>query len=121
MQSQMNLGIKDLKDELTKTANEMKEMNQNISKMAQNINNLSSEMAQAMNKMVEALSSTNKSIEDSLKVTSNAIISMKDSFTVALENALDKMTNMSVQMNVKDTLIKSLGLDNILPDFLKKK
>ena len=114
------LGIKDLKEELANTANEMREMNAEIKKMADNILTLSRDMSTSMKEMTQELNSTNQAIRESLRVTSEAIIAMKDSFTVALSDAMEKMTTMSIQMNVKDSLIKSLGLEGILPDFLKK-
>ena len=103
------VGLKDLKEELANTNNEMKEMNAQISKMAENTLTLSHEISNSMKEMTTELIRTNNSVRESLKITSEAIITMKDAFTVALE------------MNIKDALIKSLGLDSILPDFLKKK
>ena len=114
------LGLKDLKEELANTAQEMREMNTEIKRMGDNILTLSSEMSSSMKEMTQELHNTNESIRESLKITSEAITAMKDSFTIALSEAMEKMTNMSIQMNVKDSLIKSLGLESILPDFLKK-
>ena len=115
------LGIKDLKNELAETAAEMKVISAQIGNMAEKILLLSETMTQSMEKMTKELSETNKSIRESLKTTSSTIKHMSDTFSVSLENALDKMANMKVQMDIRDTIIKSLGLDNILPDFLKKK
>jgi len=115
------LGIKDLKEELAKTSHEIKEMNAHIGKMADNILTLSSEISKSMKEMTTELHETNLSIRDSLKVTSHSIQAMSDNFSEALEKAMDKMAHMSMEINVKDTLLKSLGLDNLIPDFLKKK
>ena len=42
---------------------------------------------------------------------------MSENFSQALENAMQKISEMKIEMNVKD-ILKSLG---IFPDFLKKK
>jgi len=115
------LGIKDLKNELAETTAEMKGISTQIGNMAEKILILSEAMTSSMNKMTNELSETNKSIRDSLEHTSNTIQNMSETFSKALEDALDKMANMKVQMDIRDTVIRSLGLDNILPDFLKKK
>ncbi|MHA1758578.1 MAG: hypothetical protein ACTSVV_17570 [Promethearchaeota archaeon] len=115
------LGIKDLKEEMKEMVDQLKIMNNEISNLSEKIGNLSTELTKSMKEMTEELRNTNKTLYESLKITSEAIITMKDSFSVSLEKALDKMANMSIQMNVKDTLLKTLGLEGILPDFLKKK
>ena len=115
------LGIKDLKNELAETSAEMKVISAQIGNMAEKILLLSEAMTQSMEKMTKELSETNKSIRESLITTSNTIQHMSDTFSKSLEDALDRMTNMKMSMDLRDTLIKSLGLDNILPDFLKRK
>ncbi len=90
------LGIKDLKEELAAMTAEMKNM-------------------------TEELRNTNISIRDSLKLTSDTIKEMSLNFSKSLEKAMQNMQDMKIQMNIKDTLIKSLGIENLLPEFLKKK
>ena len=115
------LGIKDLKNELAETTAEMKAISAQIGNMAEKILLLSESMMQSMDKMTKELNETNKSIRESLENTSNAIRHMSDTFSKSLEEALDKMTNMKMSMDIRDTIIKSLGIDGILPDFLKRK
>ena len=92
----MPIGIKDLKDELA-------EMNQKLGELTKELND------------------TKITIRESLKLTSDTIKEMSESFTIALKDAMDKMSDVSIQMNIRDTVLKSLGLEGLLPDFLRKK
>ncbi len=90
------LGIKELKEELTTMTSELK-------------------------KMTEELRNTKIAIQDSLKLTSDTIKEMSVNFSKSLDKTMQNMQDMKIQMNIKDTLIKSLGIENLLPEFLKKK
>jgi DNA-binding protein YbaB len=79
------------------------------------------EMKESMDRLTEELHQTNITIRESLKLTSETIKEMTESFTKALKEAMDKMSDMSIQMNVKDTILKSLGIPDLVPDFFKKK
>ena len=92
----MPIGIKDLKDELS-------EMNKNLTELTKELNE------------------TKTTIKESLKLTSDTIKNMTVDFSKALNDAMNKMADMSIHMNVRDTILENLGLDNILPNFLKKK
>jgi phosphoribosyl-dephospho-CoA transferase len=89
-------GIKELKAELT-------EMNANIAELA------------------KELHETNITIRESLQLTSDTIKEMTESFSKALKDAMEKVSDMSIQMNVKDSILKSLGINGLVPDFWKKK
>ncbi|MFX0069637.1 MAG: hypothetical protein ACFFAO_00890 [Candidatus Hermodarchaeota archaeon] len=89
-------GIKELKDELS-------EMNSKLSDLTQELHE------------------TKLTIRESLKLTSDTINEMTISFTKALKDAMEKVSDMKIQMNVKDSILKSLGIDDFVPDFLKKK
>ena len=89
-------GIKDLKDEL-------------------------SEMNSRLTELTKELHETKITIRESLKSTSDVINEMTISFTKTLKEVMDKMSDMSIQMNVKDSILKSFGLDGFLPDFFKKR
>jgi DNA-binding protein YbaB len=80
-----------------------------------------SEMKESMDELTKELHQTNITIKDSLKLTSDTIKEMTESFTKALKEAMEKMSDMSIQMNVRDSILKSLGLEDLVPDFLKKK
>jgi len=80
-----------------------------------------SEMRNSMEKLTEELHETNKAIRESLQLTSQTIREASDKFSKALEDAMKKMSDLTIQMNIRDTVLKSLGLDGMIPDFLKKK
>jgi hypothetical protein len=56
-----------------------------------------------------------------LKLTSETIKEMSKAFSKALEDAMKNMQEMKIQMDIRDTVLKSLGIEGIIPDFLKKK
>ena len=115
------LGIKDLKNELAGTTAEMKNISVQIGNMAEKIFILSEKMTESMDKITTELSETNKSIRESLETTAKTIQNMSETFSKSLEYAMDKMSNMKVQMDIRDMVFKSLGIDKLIPDFLKKK
>ncbi|MFX1406969.1 MAG: hypothetical protein ACFFC9_13110 [Promethearchaeota archaeon] len=90
------MGIKDLKKELT-------------------------EMRISMEKMTAEIHETTIAIRESLQMTSGTIKEMSETFSKTLENALRQMSELTIQMNVKDTLLKSLGIDGMISDFFKKR
>jgi methyl-accepting chemotaxis protein len=108
------LGIKDLKKELS-------EMNRNISDLSGKVVSISEQISQSMDKMSDVLHETNITLRDSLQLTSDTIKDMSENFSKALEDALEKMSEFKLQMNVRDTVLKSLGLEGIVPDFMKRK
>ena len=77
------------------------------------------EMRKSMEKMTAELHETNITIRDSLKLTSDTIREMSENFSKTLEQTLAAMQDMKIQMDIKDTIIKTLGIEGILPDFLK--
>jgi len=79
------------------------------------------EMRKAMERMTQELHKTNIAIRDSLKLTSDTIKEMSQNFSETLENTLKIMQDMKIQMDIRDTIIKSLGLEGMIPEFLKKK
>jgi methyl-accepting chemotaxis protein len=80
-----------------------------------------SEMRNSVEKLTEELHETNLSIRESLKATSQAIKEASEKFSKALEDTMEKMSDLTIQMNVRDTILKNLGIDGMIPDFLKKK
>ncbi len=89
-------GIKELKDELA-------EMNSKLSELT------------------TELHETKETIRESLKLTTDTLNEMTISFTKTLKEVMEKMSDMNIQMNVKDSILKSLGIDAFMPDFFKKK
>lgn len=70
-----------------------------------------------MNRLTEELHETNITIRESLKLTSQTITEMSKS----LDATMRTMSDLTIQMNIRETILKSLGIDGMIPDFLKKK
>ncbi|NHJ23676.1 MAG: hypothetical protein EAX89_03825 [Candidatus Lokiarchaeota archaeon] len=77
------------------------------------------EMRKSMDKITMELHETNIALRESLKMTADSIREMSENFSKSLEQTLIAMQDMKIQMDIKDTIIKSLGIEGILPDFLK--
>ena len=80
-----------------------------------------SEMNSKLTELTKELHETKITIKESLKLTSDTINEMTISFTKTLNEVMNRMSDMSIQMNVKDSILKSFGLDGFVPDFFKKK
>ncbi len=80
-----------------------------------------SEMRKAMKDLTSELRKTNLAIRESLKLTSDTIKEMSDTFSKTLGDTLKVMQDMRVQIDVKDSVLKSLGIDSLIPDLFKKK
>lgn len=80
-----------------------------------------SEMRKSMENLTSELRETNLAIRESLKLTSDTIKEMSNTFSKTLEDALKVMQDMRVQIDVRDSVIKSLGIDGLIPDLFKKK
>jgi len=79
------------------------------------------EMNSKLSELTAELHETKETIRDSLKLTTNTLNEMTISFTKTLKEVMEKMSDMNIQMNVKDSILKSLGIDAFMPDFFKKK
>ena len=79
------------------------------------------EMRLSMEKMTGELHDTNVILQDSLKMTTEAIKEMSDKFSKTMEDVLNRLSEITIQMNVRDTVLKNLGIDGMLPDIFKKK
>ena len=64
---------------------------------------------------------TNLTIRESLKLTSQTIKEASEKFSKALEDTMKIMSDLTIQLNVRDTVLKNLGIDGMIPDFLKKR
>ena len=108
------LGIRGLKKELS-------ELNSEIKSISSSIIKLSNDISKNMDNMSTELHETNKALRESMELISNTIKEMSVNFTKTLNEAIINMTEMKIQMNIKDTILKSLGIDNLFSDILKKK
>ncbi len=80
-----------------------------------------SEMRKTMEKLTAELHETNLAIRESLKLTSDSIKEMSKTFSKTLGDTLKVMQDMRVQVDIKDSVLKSLGIDGLIPDIFKKK
>jgi len=80
-----------------------------------------SEMRKTMEELTLELHETNLAIRESLKLTSDTIKEMSDTFSKTLGDTLKVMQDMRVQIDVRDSVLKSLGIDGLIPDLFKKK
>ncbi len=75
------------------------------------------ELRKSIDRLTEELHGTNLTIKESLQTTSQSIKEMSK----ALEATMKTMSDLTIQLNMGETIAKSLGIDGIIPDFLKKK
>ncbi|MFX0048535.1 MAG: hypothetical protein ACFE8G_10265 [Candidatus Hermodarchaeota archaeon] len=80
-----------------------------------------SEMRKTMEDLILELHETNLAIRESLKLTSDTIREMSNTFSKSLADTLKVMQDMRVQIDVRDSVLKSLGIDGLIPDLFKKK
>ncbi len=80
-----------------------------------------SEMRKTMEELTAELHETNLSIRESLKLTSDTIKEMSDTFSRSLGDTLKVMQDMRVQVDVRDSVLKSLGIEGLIPDIFKKR
>ena len=80
-----------------------------------------SEMRKSMEKLTSELHETNLAIRESFKLTSDSIKEMSDTFSKSLGDTLKVMRDMKVQVDVRDSVLKSLGIEGLIPDIFKKK
>ena len=74
-------------------------------------------MRQSMEKMTEEIHETNKILRESLGTTSKSI----QELTASLSKMVEETMNLKIQMDIKDTIMKTLGIDGVIPDFLKRR
>ncbi len=78
-------------------------------------------MRKTMEELTAELHETNLAIRDSLKLTSDSIKEMSDTFSKTLGDTLKVMQDMRVQVDIRDSVLKSLGIEGLIPDIFKKK
>jgi len=76
-----------------------------------------SELRNSIDSLTKELHETNVGISESLRLTSETIREMSRS----LDATMKTMSDLTIQMNIRESVLKSLGLDGIIPDFFKKK
>lgn len=79
-----------------------------------------SEMKVSIENLTNELQEVKTTIAESLKFATDAMNDLSESFSNSMGNVVKQMSEMKVQVDIKDNILKTLGID-ILPDFLKKK
>jgi len=90
-------------------------------KAFKDLTNELSEMKVSIENLTKELQEVNSTIKQSLKLTAEAMKELSDTFSTTMGNVVKSMSDMKVQMNFKATILKNLGIDTVLPDFLKKR
>ncbi len=80
-----------------------------------------SEMKVSIEDLTKELHEVKSTIAQSLKLAADAMNDLSESFSNTMGDVVKRMSEMKVQLDIKDNILKTLGIDAVLPDFLKKK
>lgn len=80
-----------------------------------------SELAKSMEKLTLELHETNNTLRVSMKLMSDTIKDLSENFSKTLAETLKTIEEMKIQIDIRDTVLKSLGIDGVIPDFFKRK
>jgi len=80
-----------------------------------------SEMKVSIENLTKELRDVNITIAESLKLAADAMRDLSENFSNTMGDVVKKMSEMKVQVDIKDNILKTLGIDTVLPDFLKRK
>ena len=80
-----------------------------------------SEMKVSIENLTNELQEVKTTIAESLKLATDAMKDLSENFSNTMGDVVKKMSEMQVQVDIKDNILKTLGIDSVLPDFLKKK
>lgn len=86
-----------------------------------NLTNELAEMKGSIENLTKELQEVNSTIAQSLKLATDAMKDLSETFSNTMGNVVKKMSEMKVQLDIKENILKNLGIDTIIPDFLKKK
>ena len=78
-------------------------------------------LRESMEKLTAELHETNKAMRESLKMTSDTIEALSDNFSNTLKDMVKTMQEMKIQIDIRDTVLKSLGIDGVIQDIFKKR
>ena len=80
-----------------------------------------SELGKSMEKLTVELPETNTTMRESMKLMSDTIKDLSENFSKTLAETLKSIEEMKIQIDIRDTVLKSLGIDGVIPDFFKKR
>ena len=73
-----------------------------------------SEMRKSMEQLTKELHETNNTIRESLELTSQTIKEASEILSKALEDTVKKMSDLTIEMNIRDTVLKNLGIEKYI-------
>ena len=77
-----------------------------------------SEMKVSIENLTKELQEVKTTIAESMKLATDAMNNLSENFSNTMGNVVKQMSEMT---SFKDNILKNLGIDSVLPDFLKKK
>ena len=80
-----------------------------------------SELRKSMGKLTVELHETNSAVRESMKLMSDSMKEFSVNFSKTLTTMVKTMQDMKIQIDIRDTVLKSLGIDGVIPDFFKKR
>ena len=80
-----------------------------------------SEMKVSIENLTNELQEVKITIAESLKLATDAMKDLSENFSNTMGDVVKQMSEMKVQVDIKDNILKTLGIDTVLPDFLKKR
>lgn len=80
-----------------------------------------SEMKVSIENLTNELQEVKITIAESLKLATDAMKDLSENFSNTMGDVIKQMSEMKVQVDIKDNILKTLGIDTVLPDFLKKR
>lgn len=107
-------GLRELKKEISEVNLGIKELNSQIKELSDIVNNVANRMSNSLDNTTSEINKTNIAIRDSLEKATEAIKDMAD--------VVGKVVGiLTLGGDARNSLIKSLGIENLIPDFFKKK
>ncbi|MBN1802273.1 MAG: hypothetical protein JW891_12250 [Candidatus Lokiarchaeota archaeon] len=103
-----------MKKELSDLYEELKTLNSNFKELSGNISRMVNNLSGGIDKVAEQVQDLNKTINESMSSATKAVIDMTEAFGKVLNI-------LTIGSDAKDNIIKGLGIDNLIPDFMKKK
>ncbi|MHA1191133.1 MAG: hypothetical protein ACTSP9_02405 [Promethearchaeota archaeon] len=80
-----------------------------------------SELRKSMENLTGELHETNSAMRESMKLMSDSMKEFSENFSKSLTTMVKTMQDMKIQIDIRDTVLKSLGIDGVIPDFFKKR
>ncbi|MBY9004836.1 MAG: hypothetical protein KGD73_12745 [Candidatus Lokiarchaeota archaeon] len=80
-----------------------------------------SELGKGMAKLTSELHETNTTMRESMRLMADSMKEFSETFSKTLAETMKSFEDMKIQIDIRDTVLKSLGIDGVIPDFFKKR